>query len=167
MKKSPRNGALFFNKETNPFLASLPTLISFNSLFCIFGIRGEVMDLMDDAVKVLSVKGLHFFAFVGGYDFRKPIGRDKLNLAFDVFETAHEAILVDEDDADKVIDLESAYQGKPIDDVLGFDERRRDFLLEGVFAVFQIIDPIEVLGCRVDGPFEITVHDDIKEFVPT
>jgi hypothetical protein len=125
------------------------------------------MDLMDDAVKVLSVKGLHFFAFVGGYDFRKPIGRDKLNLAFDVFETAHEAILVDEDDADKVIDLESAYQGKPIDDVLGFDERRRDFLLEGVFVVFQIIDPIEVLGRRVDGPFEITVHDDIKEFVPT
>jgi hypothetical protein len=121
---------------------------------------------MDDAVKVLSVKGLHFFAFVG-CDFRKSIGWDKLNLAFDVLETAHKAILVDEDDADKVIDLESAYQGKPIDDVLGFDERRRDFLLEGVFVVFQIIDPIEVLGRRIDGPFEITVHDDIKEFVPT
>ena len=52
------------------------------------------MDLMDDAVKVLSVKGLHFFAFVGRDDFRKPIGRDKLNLAFDILETAHEAILV-------------------------------------------------------------------------
>ena len=123
------------------------------------------MDLMDDAVKVLSVKGLHFFAFIGRDDFRKPIGRDKLNLAFDILKTAHEAILVDEDDADKVIDLESAYHGESIDDVLGLNERRRDFLFEGVLMILNVIDPIEVLGRRIDGPFEIAVHDDVEVFV--